>query len=227
MPKKQQNIKVVSEQAVNEKTAGVKSPSINEQTDSMKQIAELVTKRREIKAQNAPAKTTGRGGRGNFPNSPERYSKNPDVVKQMLKEALTAYRMPKVKDDDELRQRINDYFTMCAETGQVPVVEEMALSTGYAPITVWDWESGRSKGFSSDTSSIIKKAKAFMSVFDAKMAVSGELNFLAYCFRAKNYYGMADKQEVVLTPSNPLGDAEATPQLADKYLEVVDDDGNG
>lgn len=27
------------------------------------------------------------------------------------------------------------------------------------------------------------------------------MNFLAYCFRAKNYYGMVDKQEYVVTPN--------------------------
>ncbi len=42
-----------------------------------------------------------------------------------------------------------------------------------------------------------------MQTFDAKLVVSGKLNFLAYCFRAKNYYGMVDKQEMVLTPNQP------------------------
>ena len=55
-----------------------------------------------------------------------------------------------------------------------------------------------------DRALVIKKAKYFCKTFDAKMVISGKLNFLAYCFRAKNYYGMVDKQEVVLTPNqNP------------------------
>jgi hypothetical protein len=40
-----------------------------------------------------------------------------------------------------------------------------------------------------------------LKTFDAKLVISGKLNFLAYCFRAKNYYGMVDKQEMVLTPN--------------------------
>ena len=35
------------------------------------------------------------------------------------------------------------------------------------------------------------------------MATAGKLNFLAYCFRAKNYYGMQDKVEHVVTPGTP------------------------
>ena len=51
-----------------------------------------------------------------------------------------------------------------------------------------------------------------LKTFDAKLVISGKLNFLAYCFRAKNYYGMVDKQEMVLTPNTnnePEYDVEA------------------
>lgn len=75
------------------------------------------------------------------------------------------------------------------------------MSTGYTIQTVADWEHGKNKGFSSETSVIIKKAKNVLQTFDAKLVVSGKLNFLAYCFRAKNYYGMVDKQEYVVTPN--------------------------
>ena len=72
---------------------------------------------------------------------------------------------------------------------------------------------------SSETSLIIKKAKDFLKTFDAKLVITGKMNFLAYCFRAKNYYGMADKSEVVLTPNNPLGGARDTKALEAQYIE--------
>lgn len=98
------------------------------------------------------------------------------------------------------------------------------MSTGYAISTVKDWESGRHKGFSPETASIIKKAKGFMQTFDAKLVVSGKLNFLAYCFRAKNYYGMVDKQEMVLTPNQPQIEGLTPEQLQQKYIEASDFD---
>ena len=64
--------------------------------------------------------------------------------------------------DEELKERINDYYARCAQTGQTPTVEELFLSTGYAISTVKDWEYGRHKGFSPETAAIIKKAKGFM-----------------------------------------------------------------
>ena len=165
----------------------------------------------------------GRGGTDNFPC--RRFTPETDedraLVSQLLSEALTEYRQPRVKSDDELAQRIDNYFLRCAQHGQVPTVEEMSLSTGYSISTVMDWEIGRNKGFSPETSLIIKKAKGYLQTFDAKLVIAGKMNFLAYCFRAKNYYGMKDQQEVMLTPNTPLGEATSPEELRRKYLEDV------
>lgn len=122
-------------------------------------------------------------------------------VAGLLSETLHAYKQPKVKSDEELQERLNDYFQHCADTGQIPTVEEMTLFVGYSRAYLWDLETGRRKGFSDSTADIIKKAKEFLATFDAKLAVTGKMNFLAYCFRAKNYYGMVDKAEYVIAPS--------------------------
>lgn len=147
--------------------------------------------------------TKGRGGKNNFPSSKMVVQTDEDraLVKKLLGEVLVEYRQPKVKSDEELAERLDGYFKRCAENGQIPTVEEMCLSTGYTYWTCYDWETGRNKGFSSETSHIIKKAKEMLKTFDAKLVISGKLNFLAYCFRAKNYYGMVDKQEMVVTPN--------------------------
>ena len=147
--------------------------------------------------------TKGRGGKNNFPSSKVAVETAEDkkLVSKLLTEVLVEHRQPKVKSDEELAERLNDYFTRCAVNGQVPTVEEMCMSTGYAYSTVWDWETGRRQGFSNSTAEIIKKAKDVLKTFDAKLVISGKLNFLAYCFRAKNYYGMVDKQEMVVTPN--------------------------
>ena len=101
----------------------------------------------------------------------------------------------------------------------------MCLCTGYSAATVWDWENGRRGGFSSATADIIKKSKDFLQTFDAKMVVTGQLNFLAYCFRAKNYYNMSDKTEVVLTPNQPLGTDSDPAELQKRITgSVVEED---
>ena len=93
--------------------------------------------------------------------------------------------------------------------------------TGYTIATVWDWEHGRNKA-QPETSEIIKKAKEFLRVFDAKLLLEGAVNPVAYIFRAKNYYGMKDQQEYVLTP-NPMGDGSDPKAIADKYRDTLPD----
>lgn len=197
------------------------------QTDK-KQLELVLNNHRNVKQSQKPQKLTGRGGSANFPASRDRYKGSPEVVKKLLSETITAYKMPKVSSNAELAQRISDYFSMCCETGQIPTVEEMALSTGYSIATFFDWEKGRNKGFGDGdyggTSEVIKKAKSFMRTFDSKMAIAGQMDFLLYCFRGKNYYDMTDKQEVVVTPNqNPIGDPRTQQALLDEYLEKVDD----
>lgn len=165
------------------------------ETDKKMTDADLVEVGRKI--------TKGRGGKNNFPTSKVAVETEDDkhLVTTLLTEVLVEHKQPKVKSDEELAERFNDYFTRCATRGQVPTVEEMCMSTGYAYATIYDWETGRRNGFSNSTAEIIKKAKDVLKTFDAKLVISGKLNFLAYCFRAKNYYGMVDKQEMVVTPN--------------------------
>lgn len=163
----------------------------------------------------------GRGGTQNFPSAkfvPE-TDEDRALVGKLLREVYTAYKQTPVKSDDELRDRINEYFNWCGTDNIIPTVEEMSLYVGYTSSTLWDWENGRNKGFSSETSAIIKNAKEFLKSFDAKLVIAGKMNFLAYCFRAKNYYGMADKQEVVLSQGNALGDQLSEQELQKKYIE--------
>ena len=47
----------------------------------------------------------------------------------------------------------------------------------------------------------IKKAKNTIATMDAELAQEGKIQPVVYMFRAKNYYGMKDQQEVVVTPN--------------------------
>lgn len=143
------------------------------------------------------------------------------LTARLLTETLRTYNMPRVKSDAELEQRLADYFIHCAQNGEKPTVEQMSQCTGYTYATVYDWEVGRNKGFSSDTSNIIKKAKELLRVFDAKLLMEGALNPVSYIFRAKNYYGMKDVQDYILTPNNPLGADGSPEQMAQKYQKAL------
>ncbi len=169
----------------------------------------------------APSNITGKG----LPTvdlTPDTDEKR-QLVSRLVTETLRTYGLPKVESDEELEQRFADYFQHCALTGEKPTVEQLAQCTGYTMSTLWDWENGRNKGFSTHTSRLVKKAKEFLRVFDAKLILEGAVNPVAYIFRAKNYYGMKDQQDVVVAPQQPLGPDPDEAQLAANYLKALPD----
>lgn len=150
------------------------------------------------------------------------------IVRQTMRNCLTFYQMDRVGTATELQERLQEFFNTCADTGQYPTVEKMCLAIGYSRQTVNDWENrvhcGLVEDSNSPVSDIIKKAKEFLATFDAELVISGNMNFLAYCFRAKNYYGMQDKQELTIEPKQAFGEQKSMEEIAASVPELLDSD---
>ena len=123
------------------------------------------------------------------------------------------------KNDDELCDRLNWFFKTCAETQQLATVEKMCLALSWSRQYVFELENGTKRGFSSDTADILKKAKNLIASMDAELAQEGKIQPVVYMFRAKNYYGMKDQQDVVVTP-NQAGDFQDRATIEAKYAEL-------
>ena len=117
---------------------------------------------------------------------------------RVITDMMEYMRVDRVKDDEDFIDRTEAYFTRCAKRGIRPTWEEFALCMGVTRSNLWDWETGRSQRISSD---LVKRAKEFISSYDARAVSEGKLNPVAYIFRSKNYYGMKDQQEHILTPN--------------------------
>lgn len=100
----------------------------------------------------------------------------------------------------ELSERFSLLFETCLKHGFIPPIEALALCSGYNRRTIHDIEVGNThKG--DGMSDIIKEAKDFIATCEAQLALTGDINSTTYIFRAKNFYEMSDKQEVVVTPN--------------------------
>lgn len=146
-----------------------------------------------------------------------------DDIRRIGATLLRWYNMEKAVTDEEIRERLEMYFVTTLEAGEIPTVEEMSLALGYDRKTLWSWEVG-GEGSTPVRRNLIKKAKEFLASFDAKLVQEGKINPVTYIFRAKNYFGLKDQQEYVLTPNNPLGD-HTDPLDIQKRLEegVIDE----
>lgn len=171
-------------------------------------------KKQELAAQKK-GKPTKRGSKS---ASTELHSKAPpDILGGIITDIGKWFGSPKVKDDDECRQRLVEFFEYYAKAGGLPTVEKLALALGTTPQTLWDWEHRKTKG--SERSEMIKAAKIYLSAIDADLALLGFIDKVVYIFRAKNYYGMKDAQEIVVQARDPLGDGASKEELERRLLE--------
>ena len=166
-------------------------------------------------------KKRGRGGTHNFPQIIE--SPKADDVRRIGFTLLKWYDMKKAVTDEEIRERLHRYFVETLENGEIPTVEEMCLALGYPRATIWRWETG-AEGSTPARRDLIKKAKEFLASFDAKLVQENKVNPTTYIFRAKNYFGLRDTQEYVLTPNDPLGNTKDPSDIQKRLEEGVIDE---
>ena len=185
----------------------------------------MANKKTELKPQdNRPA--YGKGGKYNFPNARMQLIEQDDEKRAFVAKCIennlvffNAGIQNKVKSDEDMCERLNWFFAQCAETQQIPNIEKMANALGYHRSTLNDWENGVQKGFSPATKEIIHQAKQILASIDAELAQEGKTQPVVYMFRAKNFYGMRDQQDVVVTP-NMNGEAADAKTIEAKYKEL-------
>jgi len=143
-----------------------------------------------------------------------------DDIRRIGASLLKWYNMEKAVTDEEIRERLEMYFVETLKAGEIPTVEEMSLALGYDRATIWKWETG-GEGSTPARRNLIKKAKEFLASFDAKLVQENKVNPTTYIFRAKNYFGLKDEVEYVLTPNNPLGDIKDSGDIRKRLSEGV------
>lgn len=90
-----------------------------------------------------------------------------------------------------------------------------AVITHYDINSLNDIQNGR---FKPEFAVIVKETKNIIKNYDAAMATNGMIPASVYQFRAKNFYGMKDVQEVTLAPKTDL-----EPETASEILQEIPD----
>ena len=79
--------------------------------------------------------------------------------------------------------------------------------------------------FNETVTNTLKKAYLILTSQMEDYMQNGKINPVAGIFLMKNNMGYQDKQEVVLTPNNPLGDVDSNDKLEEKYIEQLQIEG--
>ena len=158
------------------------------------------------------------------PYTIETSSASSGEITDILNSVLRWQKATPVRTDEECATRLELFFNSLAETGELPTVEKMALALGVTRMSLWNWENGVK--CSAARTEMIRRAKEILAAMDAELVSRNKIPQVTYIFRAKNFFGMKDQTDVVVTPNNPIG-AEIPEEELRKRIEgdvVVDQD---
>lgn len=120
-------------------------------------------------------------------------------------------------DVAEMERRFNRYLELCAEYDMKVGNLAAYAAIGIDKNQVWDWLNRCEQN--PERSHFLKKVQKICAMYREGLMEDGKVNPVTGIFWQKNYDGFKDQQEVVLTPNNPLGNAEDSDALKNKYLE--------
>lgn len=126
---------------------------------------------------------------------------------------------PLDKDDvAEMERRFARYLDLCAEWDMKIGNLAAYAAIGITKDDVYDWTVRR--GTNPARADFVKKVQKVCAMYREGLMEDGKVNPVTGIFWQKNYDGMRDQQEVVLTPNtSPLGDQADAEALKQKYLE--------
>ena len=115
--------------------------------------------------------------------------------------AVAALNVSRIKTPEEMEERIQQLFNVCSDRGMMPTYESIAVACGLPIRTFYDMQKGEFESYV-EYSQVIKKAKDQVSMIESYLARDGKIPAPLWIFRAKNYMGMKDVQQVEVAPTS-------------------------
>lgn len=103
-----------------------------------------------------------------------------DVTDSMI----SLYRKGRPETDDEVRERIEQYFDACRFNGLRPGMESLCMALHISRETLRNWKNG--KGCSQDRQNMIQDARQLVIAEAEQLAFQGALHPGVYAFYLKN-----------------------------------------
>lgn len=140
--------------------------------------------------------------------------------------SMQLYRLGKVDMSDPVavEKRVGEFFDICEQNDMKPSVAGLAVALGMDRSSLLRYRQGII-GKNEDVRTTLKRAVDLLDLQMSDYMQNGKINPVAGIFLMKNNFGYTDKQEVIVTPSAPLGDQSDDGKLAERYNDaiVVDD----
>lgn len=121
-------------------------------------------------------------------------------------------------DAEQVKQRIQDYFRICAEDDMKPGVADFACALGISRQELWNIVTGK-RVKPAEVIDVLKRTYLALNAQLENFAMAGKVNPVTFIFLGKNHFQYTDKQEIEVAAKQ---DAESSPeQLAQKYADAI------
>ena len=125
-------------------------------------------------------------------------------------------------DVQALQERFWKFVEFCGQA-DIRVTNMLAyFALGINKDTAGDWKHGRTR--TPELSRFIKGVQDFCASYRELLGADGKLNPVTLIWWQKNYDGFVDKQEIVVSPNNPLGDVTSPEEIKKRLDEGIPED---
>ncbi len=138
-----------------------------------------------------------------------------DFASNTIKSLNDLYNMGRPNSDDEVEQRIDEYFRFCEQSSVRPGVESLGLALSVSRTAIWNWEHGID--CSARRQELIIKAKSFITAYIEQCMLSNKMFPGSAIFMLKNWAGYKDTVE--LTTEQNTG--AQTPALSQEEIRQI------
>ncbi len=137
---------------------------------------------------------------------------------ELVSNIATLIQPPELTDPDciERWEKFTAYLRMCAEKDMKVGNLAAYMAIGIDKTIAWKWENEQ---LSKDRRNLIKSIRQVCAVYREQLMQDGKVNPVVGIFWQKNYDGMRDQTETVITAHAPLGE-EVTGRDAERLAET-------
>lgn len=128
-------------------------------------------------------------GRNNYPQA-GLDDMQPEKVQEIVTSLKQLHDKGKPKTDEEIKQRIDEYFSFCESSSIRPGIESLCLSLHISRTCLFNWNNGTN--CSPKCQEYIQSAKAFIGAFIEQAMLGGKISPPSGIFLMKNWLSYKD-----------------------------------
>lgn len=144
-------------------------------------------------------------GKNNYPQA-GLDDLEPAAVQQIVSSLKELHDKGRPQTDEELKQRIDEYFSFCERSSIRPGIESLCMSLHISRTTLFRWSNGID--CSSYKQELIQSAKSFIGAFIEQAMLCGKISPPSGIFLMKNWLNYKDT--ISLEEAMPQTDSKRT-----------------